>query len=58
MKHLHVIESSAGKKWSPASFHSSPHAYYSKTIANRVADRLLAQSPGLQWRVAKYERVK
>jgi hypothetical protein len=58
MKHIWVLESSGGKSWRPSGYLSFPHTYYSKVTAKRHLARLQSVSPGLKWRVAKYERVK
>jgi hypothetical protein len=57
MKHIWVVESSGGRKWRPAG-RSEPYAYFIKKTAKRAAKGMTSMSPGLKWRVAKYERVK
>jgi hypothetical protein len=53
MKHIWVVESSGGRKWWPHGHH-----YATKKLAKRAAKGMTSMSPGLKWRVAKYERVK
>jgi hypothetical protein len=54
MKHIWVVESSAGRKWNPASAVLFAKKYRATASMRILSDR----SPGLKWRVAKYERVK
>lgn len=54
MKHLWVVESSGGRKWSPM----FPLGFLTRKMAKREVGRQAADSPGLKWRVARYERVK
>lgn len=57
MNHIWVVESSGGKKWR-ASGESMVNAFFSKKSAAALVRYLAKGSPGLKWRVAKYERVK
>jgi hypothetical protein len=54
MKHIWLIESSAGRKWNVA----VREIFYSKNRAQGRAKSEAMETPGLKWRVAKYERVK
>lgn len=53
MKHIYVVESSGGRKWTAA----SKAVYFVRARAKRTMDMYAALSPGLKWRVAKYARV-
>lgn len=56
MKHIWVVESS-GKKWRPYGG-AMAHAFFLKNVAKGAMQYSAKKSPGLKWRVAKYERVK
>ncbi len=56
MKYIYVIESSSGRKWGPTG--TAPMAYFTKAKAEHFMAAEKEFSPGLKWRVAKYERVK
>jgi hypothetical protein len=56
MKHLWVVESSAGKKWRPFGA-AMASAYPLKAVAKGAMQYRAKESPGLKWRVAKYARV-
>jgi hypothetical protein len=58
MKHIWVVESSGGRKWGAAGGQIVPLAYCTKKQAVHIMRSELQSSPGLKWRVAKYERVK
>jgi hypothetical protein len=57
MQHIWVVESSGGKSWRPAGS-LQVRGYFKKKVANKVRGFSRKDSPGLKWRVAKYERVK
>lgn len=57
MKRIWVVESSGGKKWL-ASGENMVWAFFTKRAAKLDAEYAAKESPGLKWRVAKYERVK
>lgn len=57
MKHIWVVESSGGKKWSPVGGYNV-RAYFTKRRAKDTITVYATDSPGVKWRVAKYERVK
>lgn len=53
MKHIWVVESSGGRKWTA----TSKAVYFVKSRAKKTMSMYAALSPGLKWRVAKYARV-
>lgn len=57
MKHLWVVESSGGRKWNPGGA-MLPLVFFSRKAAKREAANQAEDSPGLKWRVARYEREK
>jgi hypothetical protein len=54
MKHIWVVESSGGRKWNVA----QDILFFKRKHATAQMNHLAGFSPGLQWRVVKYERVK
>jgi hypothetical protein len=58
MKHIWVVESSGGRKYRATGGSFVVRAYFTKKTAHWRLDQLALESPGLKWRVAKYERVK
>jgi hypothetical protein len=51
---LWVVESSGGRKWRPA----SRAVHFTKSKAKNAMGLYKEGAPGLEFRVAKYERVK
>jgi hypothetical protein len=58
MKHIWVVESSGGRKWSPVGGVLGVFVYasFSKLDAEERMKASAKSSPGLKWRVAKYVR--
>jgi hypothetical protein len=55
VKHIYVVESSGGKKWTPFGG-TSVRAFFVQKFAKGIAKDQAKLAPGLKWRVAKYVR--
>lgn len=56
MKHIWVVESSAGKKWRASGI--TPLVSFTKKGATQRAKFWKKSSPGLKWRAVKYMRME